>query len=261
MSVEEGADIPDEFDGRRLVPRKRGSIRSHEQLIGMIILSVAFIIGSFAVASGIRNRNQRPPLHQITVTGSAQQTVTSNMFQWSANISSTQLTTSAALGQMHAWTATIRNALLGAGARNDEISFTTINVQSNTDQYNQVTGFTMSESVNVQSNRLSAMPRVLGVNNLLLARNVPFIASQPRYTFSGLRKLRPNLTKEAAANARLRAQNALGKSVNLGMPISISVGAVSVDQPGNVNFGSGDFNTDSITKVVSVVVSATYSTG
>ena len=261
MSAEEGEDIHGEREGRRLGPWKSDSLRSHEQLIGMVILSVAFIIGSFSVASGIRNRNQRPPLHQITVTGSAEQTVTSNMFQWSANISSTQLTTSAALGQMHAWTAAIRSALLGAGARNNEISFTTINVQPNTNQNNQVTGFTMSESVNVQSTRLTAMHRVLGVSNLLLTRNVPFIANQPRYTFNGLGKLRPILTKAAAANARLRAQNALGKGVQLGKPISISVGAVSVDRPGNVNFGSGDFDTNSISKVVSVVVYATYSTG
>ena len=230
-------------------------------IVGMVILSAAFIIGSLSVASGIRNRNQRAPVHQITVTGSAQQTATSNMFQWSANVSSTRVTTSAALGQMRTWTAAIRSALLRAGANNDEISFTTINVQPNTDQNNQVTGFTMSESVNVQSIRLTAMNRVLGVSNLLLTRNIPFIANQPRYTFSGLRMLRPLLTKEAAANARLRAQNALGKGVQLGKPISISVGAVSVDKPGNVNFGSGDFNTDSISKVVSVVVYATYSTG
>src|ERR1700691_2254174 len=97
----------------------------------MIILSAAFIIGSLSVASGIRNRNQQPALHQISVTGSAEQTVTSNEFQWSANVSSTQPTTSAALAQMNEWTAEIRRALLAAGALKDEISFTTINVQPN----------------------------------------------------------------------------------------------------------------------------------
>jgi hypothetical protein len=38
------------------------------------------------------------------------------------------------------------------------------------------------------------------------------------------------------------------------------VGQVSVDAPGSVNYGSGDFDTNSIPKVVSVVVYATYST-
>jgi len=37
------------------------------------------------------------------------------------------------------------------------------------------------------------MQRVLGVSNLLLANNVPFIAQQPQYTFNGLKKLRPAL--------------------------------------------------------------------
>lgn len=241
--------------------RRTFSIRSHEQLIGMVILSVAFIIGSFSVASGIRNRNQKPPSHQITVTGSAAKAVTSNTFRWSAQVASTQTTTSGALSQIHAWTSDIRRSLLAAGARPDEISFTTVSVEPNTDLAGQVTSFTMSENVNVQSTRLSAMQRVLGVSNHLLAENIPFIANQPQYTFNGLKKLRPILTKEAAANARLRAQAALGKGVALGKPISITVGEVSVDRPGNVNYGSGDFNTSSIPKVVSVVVYATYSTG
>jgi hypothetical protein len=230
----------------------------------MIILSAAFIIGSLSVASGIRNRNQnqnqQPPMHQISVTGSAEQEVTSNQFQWSANVSSTQSTTSAALAQMNGWTAEIRTALLAAGAFKDEVSFTTINVEPNTNGSGQVTSFTMSETANVQSSRLTAMQHVLGVSNLLLAENIPFIANQPQYIFNDLKKLRPALTKEAAANARLRARAALGKGVQLGKPISISVGAVSVDRPGNVSYGSGDYNTSSVAKVVSAVVYATYST-
>ncbi|MGC2484642.1 MAG: SIMPL domain-containing protein [Acidimicrobiales bacterium] len=259
MSAEEGADIGIEDRGQEPTPRKRRSIRSHEQLIGLIILSAAFIVGSFSVASGIRNRNQ-PQSNQITITGSAEQAVTSNTFQWMANVASTQPTTSAALAQLNGWTAQIRNALVAVGALNSEISVGTVNVQPNTQANGQVTSFTMSQTVIVQSSRLSAMQRVLGVSTLLLAKNVPFIAQQPQYTFNGLKKLRPALTSEAAANARQRAQAALGKQVKLGKPISITVGQVSVDAPGSVNYGSGDFNTSSIPKVVSVVVYATYST-
>ncbi len=227
----------------------------------MIFLSAAFIIGSLAVASGIRNRNQKAPTHQITVTGSAAVSVTSNSFQWAANYACTRSSTSTALAQMNSWTGAIRRALIAAGALPSEISFTTVNVQPNIDQYGQANGYSMDEWANVKSSRLSAMQRVLGVSNLLLAENVPFIANQPKYTFDGLKKLRPSLTRAAAANARLRARAALGKGVQLDKPISISVGSVSVDRPGNVSYGSGDFNTDSIPKIVSVVVYATYSTG
>ncbi len=225
----------------------------------MVILSVAFIVGSLSVASGIRNRNL-PQTNQITITGSAEQAVTSNMFQWRANVASTQPTTSAALAQLNGWTAQIRNALVGAGALNSEISFGSVSVQPNSQATGQVTSFTESQTLTVQSTRLSAMQRVLGVSDLLLARNVPFIAQEAQYTFNGLKKLRPLLTSEAAANARQRAQAALGKQVKLGKPLSITVGQVSVDAPGSVSYGSGDFNTSSIPKIVSVVVYATYAT-
>jgi hypothetical protein len=259
VSNEQGADIGVEREGREPASRKRASIRSHQQLIGLVILAAAFIVGSLSVASGIRARNQ-PNANQITITGSAEKAVTSNSFQWMANVSSTQSTTSAALAQLNGWATRIRNALIAAGAHDGEISFGTVNVQPNTSETGAVVSFTMSESVTVQSSRLSAMQPVLGVSNLLLADNIPFIAQQPQYTYNGLKKLRPALTAEAAANARQRAQAALGKHVTLGKPISITVGQVSVDAPGSVNYGSGDFNTSSIPKVVSVVVYATYST-
>ena len=260
MGDEKGDGVGIGNEVRMPESRKMGTFRSHEQLIGMIILSAAFIIGSFSVASGIRARNQTQK-NQITITGSAEEAVTSNLFQWTATVASTQSTTSAALAQLNGWTTQIRKALLAAGAFNDEISFGTANVQPNYLATGAVSSFTMSETVNVQSSRLSAMQGVLGVSNLLLANNIPFIAQQPQYTFNGLKKLRPTLTAEAAANARKRAQAALGKKVTLGAPISITVGQVSVDAPGSVNYGSGDFNTSSIPKIVSVVVYATYSTG
>jgi len=255
-----GANINTESGGQEPAAQKKRSIRSHEQLIGMIILSAAFIVGSLSVASGIRARNQTQK-NQISITGSAEETVTSNMFQWTANFSSTQPTTSAALAQLNGWTVQIRKALIAAGAFDSEISFGTVNVQPNELATGAISNFTMSQTVTVQSTRLSAMQPVLGVSTLLLANNVPFIAQQPQYTYNGLKKLRPALTAEAAANARKRAQAALGKHVALGAPISITVGQISVDAPGSVNYGSGDFNTSTIPKVVSVVVDATYTTG
>ncbi len=260
MPAKKSADVGVENVNQDPARVKRNPIRSHQQLIGMILLSVAFIIGSLSVASGIRARNQTQK-NQITITGSAEEAVTSNLFQWTATFASTQSTTSAALAQLNGWTVQIRKALLGAGALNSEVSFGTVNVQPNYQASGAVTSFTMSQTVTVQSSRLAAMQRVLSVSTLLLADNVPFIAQQPQYTYNGLKKLRPALTAEAAANARTRAQAALGKKVKLGAPISISVGQVSVDAPGSVNYGSGDFNTSSIPKVVSVVVYATYSTG
>ena len=133
-------------------------------------------------------------------------------------------------------------------------------MQPNTGQTGAVATFTESQTVTVQSSRLPAMKPVLGVSNELLARNVPFIAQSPEYIFSGLKQLRPVLTAEATADARVRAQAALGQSSHLGKSISISVGQFSVDAPGSVSIGSGDYNTSTVRQVVSVPVTATYST-
>jgi hypothetical protein len=226
----------------------------------MVILAVAFVVGSFAVDAGLRSRNEPPKTDQVTVTGSAEKTVTADTFQWDASVASTKPSTSAALAQLAGWTAQIRAALDNAGAHDDEITFGSVQVQPNTDESGAVSTFTESQTVTVESRRLSAMGRVLGVSNELLARNVPFIAQAPEYIFSGLKQLRPVLTAEATADARVRAEAALGPSGHLGKSISISVGQFSVDAPGSVSIGSGDYNTGTVQQVVSVPVTATYST-
>jgi hypothetical protein len=228
----------------------------------MVILSAAFIVGSLSVASGLRSRNEPPQTHQITVTGSAEQAVTADTFEWDATVASTRPSTSAALAQLNRWTAQIRAALDGAGAHDDEITFGSVVVQPNINfqQNGGATSFTESQTITVRSRRLPAMKRVLGVSNQLLASNVPFIAQPPEYTFSGLKRLRPVLTAEATADARERARAALGRNGHLGRSISISVGQFSVDAPGSVNIGSGDYYTGSVQQIVSVAVSATYST-
>ena len=70
-----------------------------------------------------------------------------------------------------------------------EITFGSVKVQPNTDESGDVTSFTESQTITVRSRRLPAMNRVLGVSDQLLARNVPFIAQAPEYTFSGLKRL------------------------------------------------------------------------
>ncbi len=258
MEIQEGGTGR---DGPATQParRRKWSARPHEQLVGMVILSVALVIGSLAVDAGLRSRNQPQRNDQVTVTGSAEQAVTADTFEWDASVASTQPTTASALAQLNRWTAKIRAALDSAGALDDEITFGSVTVQPNTDDSGDVSSFTESQTVTVQSNRLSAIGHVLGVSNQLLAINVPFIAQEPAYTFSGLKKLRPTLTAEATADAKVRARAAVGRNGHVGRLVSISVGQFSVDAPGSVNIGSGDYDTATIHQVVSVAVSATYS--
>lgn len=239
---------------------KRRHAPPHEQLIGLVLLAVALVVGCYAVDSGLRSRNHPPPSDQVTVTGSAEQDVMANQFEWDASVASTKGTTSAALAQLSHWSNEIRASLESAGARSNEVSFGSVVVQPNVEGSGAVGSFTLSESITVRSTRLSAMKHVLTVSNHLLAHDIPFIAQGPQYTYNGLKKLRPVLTSRATADARARAQAALNGHGHLGKSISIYVGPFSVDAPGSVNIGSGDYDTASVQKVVSVAVTATYAT-
>ncbi|HET9059480.1 MAG TPA: SIMPL domain-containing protein [Acidimicrobiales bacterium] len=239
---------------------RRGWPGARELLAGLVVLSIAFVIGSLSVASALRARNQPPQNHQVTVTGSAQEQVKADTFEWDASVSSTQPTPADALNQLKHWTSEIDAALVHAGALNSEITVGPVSVQPNTGSNGNVATFTETVNIKVRTHRLSAMGPVVVVADALLERNVPFISQPPQYTFTGLKKLRPILTAEATADARRRAQAAIGLHEKLGKSQSIYVGPFSVDAPGSVNIGSGDYDTASLQKVVSVAVTATYST-
>jgi hypothetical protein len=246
----------------------RWHLRNFQLLIGLTLLAVALLIGSLAIDAGLRSRNQlpSPPANQITVTGSAQLTVTSDTFEWDSKVSSTQPTTGAALFQLTGWIGQVQTALQGAGAHSDEITIGTVAVRpnqlldSNGDPAGPVSSFTMSQTIKVRSARLAAEKPIVAITVPLLAAGVPFIAQQPQYTYTHLHHLRPILTAKARADAQKRARAALGNNATLGKSLSISVGQISVDAPGSVNIGSGDYDTSSVQKVVSVAVTATYQT-
>lgn len=244
-------------------PRRRARLRfgPHEQLIGLVLLSVAIFVASQSVESGLKSRNQPPqaPTDQVTVTGSAEQSVTSDSFAWHASLSSTQPTTGATLAQLTGWTDTVDSTLEGAGARPGEITIGSVAVQPNS-QSGVVTSFTMSQSITVTSTRLNEEVPIVATGNRFLAENIPFIAQQPQYFYSHLHRLRPILTREATADARRRALAALDHHGTLGKSISLQVSPISVDAPGAVDIGSGDYDTLTIPKVVSVAVTATYRT-
>ena len=257
--MDDQAGGPDGTLPEGVTPRWRVLAR-HQQLVGLVVLAGAFVYGSSSIESGLRAHNQPSSTHQVTVTGSATQQVTADTFEWDASVSSTQPSTSAALTQIEAWTTQIRTALINSGARSSEITFGTLQVQPNVQPAGGVTTFTETETITVQSKRVPIIAGVTVVADQLLAANVPFIAQDPKYTFSGLKKLRPVLTAEATADARNRAKAAVGRNGRIGKSISIDVGQFSVDAPGGVNVGSGDFYTGGLQQVVSVPVTATYAT-
>ena len=110
MEIQEG-EVGRDGPTQQAAVRRRWSARPHEQLLGLVMLSVALVVGSLAVDDGLRSRNQPPQSDQVTVTGSAEQAVAADTFEWDASVASTQPTTASALAQLNRWTTKIRAAL------------------------------------------------------------------------------------------------------------------------------------------------------
>jgi hypothetical protein len=222
------------------------------------------LIGAISVAGAIRVRNAT---NEITVTGSARQSVASDEVVWSASLTSTQATTADALRELSGWLDRARTALRDSGAHDDEVVLDPVAAVPNTDRTangsdtGKVISYTLTRTFNVHSFRVADMAKVFDAASTLLAQGVPFTAQRPQYFYSGLAKLRPELLAEATRDAHTRAQALLKVSGGrVGQARDVKAGVIQVTASGATDVsGGGVYDTSTITKDVTAVVSVTFS--
>src|SRR5204862_1142343 len=68
---------------------------------GLALLAIAFVIGSFAIGHGIRDKNRNDV---ISVTGSAKQRIESEYVEWDISVPSQPASADAAARELAGWT-------------------------------------------------------------------------------------------------------------------------------------------------------------
>src|ERR1700737_3556589 len=96
-------------------------------LVGLTLLAVAIVIGSLAIAGGIRDRNRKDG---IPVTGSAKKPLPSDYVVWDFTVTSQQSSPAAAAKELDGWTTRVRAFLTSAGVQPGELSVQPIATES-----------------------------------------------------------------------------------------------------------------------------------
>ncbi len=232
--------------------------------IATAALSVAIVLGSLLIGSGLGNRNSNRN-DTIAVTGSAKKLIQSDYVIWDASVSSQQPTAAAAAAQLSGWMSQVKSFLSAQGVLDSELNVQPVTAQSveKGSDYNgngKIIAYDLTANIEVRSSRVSAITAVAGDSSKLLAEGIP-IESQPlQYVFTKLASVRLALIAAATKDALDRAKvlvDATGS--HLGKLRSVSIGVFQVTSPNSTAVsGDGEYDTSTIPKQVTAVVNVTF---
>jgi hypothetical protein len=227
-------------------------------LIGLTILSVALVIGSFAIAKGIRDRNQN---NVITVTGSAKQEITSDYAIWDFSVTSQSSSASDAAKALDGWTQETNSFLKAQGVQPDELTVQPIATNPVTQgANNRVVGFQLTRNYEVRSGRVSAIAGVAEASSQLLAKGIPLSAQPLQYVYTKLGDIRAGLLARAVRDAQQRAK-VLTAATNgkVGSLRGVDVSPFQVTPPNSTQVSDyGVYDTSTLKKDVTAVVNVTF---
>jgi uncharacterized protein len=225
-------------------------------LVGLALVAIAFAVGSYAIADGIRERNRNDV---ILVTGSAKKRIVSDYVIWNLSVGTRQGSASAAAKQLARWTATIRSFLRREGVEPRELTVQPISTAT-VGRAGRVAAYRLTRSFQIRSARVREVTRVADRSSTLLAQGIPLAAGAPQYVYTRLPELRPRLLAAATKDAQNRAHVIVeATGGDLGKLRGVDVGVFQVTTPNSTQVEDyGVYSTATLEKDVTAVVNATF---
>ena len=230
---------------------------------GMALLALAVFVGSFAIGSGIRNRNAN---NIITVTGSAKRMITSDFAIWDFSVTSQDASAAVASTALAGWTSKIGDFLKQHGIQAGELTvypISTSTVTPSNGNSNKVVGYQLTRNYEVRSARVDAIQSVAQASSSLLTAGIPFSAQPLQYVYTKLDSVRGPLLAAAVRDAEQRAKTLLAATgTKLGKLRGVDVSPFQITPPNSTQVSDyGEYDTTTLNKQVEAVVNVTFGLG
>jgi len=230
-----------------------------------LIIGACLIIGVAIVSYTMYQ--VRAADNSLSVTGSAKQTVTSDLAKWSGSFSRTVYATSLNDGytQMKKDENVVSKFFKDNGVVDSELTISPVSMQKvysydkngnqGPDQY------TLVQNVSIQSTDINKISTLSKNIQPIIESGVIFSAYSPEYYYTKLPDVRISLLPDAMKDAQKRAESIVqstGRKV--GSVQSASMGVVQVLQPNSTDISDyGNYDTSTIEKDVMITVKAAFS--
>jgi hypothetical protein len=206
----------------------------------------------------------------VTVTGSAFYDFDSDLIVWSGQFSRKSMQIKDAYADLKSDEAGIRAYLTGKGIKESDIIFSSVNTNKdieyiydpNGGSRSIFTGYTLSQTVKIESKDLETVEKVSREITELLDKGIVLNSYEPQYYYTKLDELKIDLLARAAKDGEQRAKTILENSGSaLGKLHKASMGIFQITgRNSNEDYSwGGAFNTSSKKKTASVTIKMDFS--
>lgn len=222
----------------------------------LILITVIIVLGALRFRTGDK---------VVSVTGSAEKTIESDLIIWSGNFEVINENIKDAYEGLEKDENIIREYLKTKGIDEKDIIFTSIRTNKNYVydrgmRTNEISDYTLNRSFKITSKDVDKVTEVSNNITELISEGVNISSHSPRYIYTKLQDLKIETAEEAALNAKERAQALLSPNNDKLGKIKLTnqgVYQITPEYSTNVsNYGIND--TSSKNKKIMAIVKATY---
>ncbi|MCX5711583.1 MAG: SIMPL domain-containing protein, partial [Candidatus Omnitrophica bacterium] len=203
---------------------------------------------------------------QVTVTGSAQNDITSDYIVWRSSFSIREASLPTAYKRLNEDLEKVKNYLTKKGvSENDVIAsqITTEKIYKKNDKgndTNDIQWYRLSQAIEVRSNAVEKITQVSRESTDLINDNVEFESQAPEYFYTKLDELKIEMLGKATQNAKARADNMVKSTRNkIGSIRSSKMGVFQITPINSTEVSDWGVNdSTSLEKRVTAVVSASF---
>jgi hypothetical protein len=234
-------------------------------LFAAVVLALGLVIAAFIMSNTWRKVSRGNVT--VTVTGSSQKDIKSDLAIWdgSFSVDSRSLTDAYAKIKEHAGIVT--KYLKSKGIPDEKIKYSSINTVT---QYakdmrgyptSEISGYTLSQTVTVESGDVEMIDKLSREASDLINQGVAFNSQPPEFLYTKLADLKVEMIGLAAEDAKNRAEQIAKSTGNsIGEVRSSRTGVIQINAKNSTDVSDYGINdTSSLEKTIRAVVSISFS--
>ena len=227
--------------------------------LGVCVVLASLIFGWFY-------SNAKKGDEAITVTGSAKRRITSDLVIWSAGITQQAPQLADAYKGLADNVPRIKQYLLSKGIPENQMTVSSISSvtlkgkDSDGNETNEITGYSLSQSIEVRSNDVQKIAQVARESTELLNQGILLESAAPKYYYTAIGDLKVEMLGEAAKDAKERAAKIASSTGNsIGSVRSAKMGVLQITAADSTDVSDyGVYDTSTIDKDMTAVVNVSF---
>ena len=235
--------------------------------VNTLLIAVAIIVSTITLSDAIITRYSID--NGISVTGLGSRDFVSDLIIWQSSVSARASNLKEAYALIENRKQSVKEYLVKKGVKSNELEISSIDIEkefqtmyeSNGTSYSQFIGYKLTQRISVESGNVDVVEKISREISELIDQGIEIVTESPLYYYTKLSELKVEMSAQATADAKLRAEKIADKSdATLGSLKKATMGVFQIiGQNTDEDYESGgSFNTSSKNKTATITVRLEY---